>query len=156
MTPLPDLVRKKVDPRCLTKGGVGKGGCTVNMAHAPTPRVVIDLDKPGSPLGPDEKRCDYLLVAAGGPEKNLVMVLELKHGQLDTKKAVSQLQAGAAAAEKLIPKRRKVRFRPVAVSGSRRKHARDDLRKPENRIVFHGQPEVVQLLSCGGPLTKVL
>jgi len=33
------------------------------MTNVPASKLVIDFDKPGSPLKPDEKRCDYLLIA---------------------------------------------------------------------------------------------
>ena len=157
MTLLPDLVREKItDLRCLTKGKIKKEGCAVKLTNIPPQRLIIDLDKPGSPLGSDKKRCDYLLVTTDGQIGDLVAVLELKRGGLDTKEAVSQLKAGARAAEKLVPKVRAIRFRPVAASGSVRKHDRVELKKPGNQIAFHGRREAVRLLSCGGFLTNVL
>ncbi|MCY4261527.1 MAG: hypothetical protein OXC91_14880 [Rhodobacteraceae bacterium] len=159
MTSLPNLVKKKIDPRCLAKGKVKKEGCAVKMTNISAQMLVTDLDRPGSPLRPDEKRCDYLLLAtdeqADEQPKDLVVALELKRGKLDARKVVSQLQAGAHAAEKLVPKSRVVRFRPVAVFGTSHRHERIELRKPENEIAFHGHRESVQMLSCGNSLTKV-
>ena len=81
----------------------------------PSPRIVVDFDNPGSPLGPSERRCDYLLVAEVKEEGGgWVVPLEMKNGRLRADHVVSQLQAGAAVAEKLVPAGLQVRFRPIA------------------------------------------
>ncbi len=155
MKSLPDLVRKSTDPLCHADGKLKKKGCAVKLDNAPAPRLVIDLDKPGSPLEPHEKRCDYLLVATD-QSKDLIVALELKHGPLDANKAISQLQAGARAAETLVPKDRAIRFWTVAVFRGSRKHERKKLREPRNRIEFFGRRESVRSLACGGSLIDVL
>ena len=42
----------------LVVGGCSKQGCKVPLKNTPQPRLVLDLDKPGSPLGKNETRCD--------------------------------------------------------------------------------------------------
>ena len=155
MTGLVEAVGKKVDGACVT-GRIKKDGCSISLNGAPQPRLIIDFDKPGSPLGPDQPRCDYLFVAevAGGP--GWIVPLELKRGRLHADKAVRQLQAGARAAEQLVPSGAQVRFRPVAVAGSTPKDERNRLKGKGGKIRFHGRAEVVRLLSCGAALTEVL
>ncbi len=154
--PLPDLVRKSTDRRCHADGKLRKEGCTVKLDNAPAPRLAIDLDKPGAPLGSHEKRCDYLLFATDGQSKDLIVALELKNGPLDAKKVINQLQAGACAAKALVPKGCAIRFWPVAVFRGSRKHERDKLRNPKNKIEFLGRRETVRSLTCGGSLMDVL
>ncbi|MCY4151253.1 MAG: hypothetical protein OXE94_03320 [Aestuariivita sp.] len=157
MMSLLKLVRDKIsDSRCLVTGKLQKAGCEVKMTNVPAAKLVIDFDKPGSPLKSDEKRCDYLLIAKETQTKNLVAVLELKRGQLDAEKVVSQLRAGAKAAEKLIPKSHVIRFRPVAVTGSTSKFERNKLRKIINHITFHSHQELPRWISCGNGLEKAL
>ena len=64
MMSLLKLVEDKIsDSCCLIKGKLKKNGYEVKMTNVPTSKLVIDFDKPGSPLKPDKKRCDYLLIA---------------------------------------------------------------------------------------------
>jgi len=145
-----------IDGGCLVKGGLNKGGCKVVMTGAPVPSLVVDFDKPGSPLETDTTRCDYLLVAEGEHACGWVAVLELKRGRLHADHVVRQLQAGASAAEKLIPSDAAFRFRPIAVSGSTSKHERAKLKDRSSMIVLRGSKEPVRMMSCGAPLVKVL
>jgi len=109
----------------------------------------------GRHWGADETRCDYLLIAEGKFHAGgLVVVLELKRGKLHADMIVKQLQAGASAAEKLVPQGRRVAFRPIAASGSTPKHERMKLR--QRKIKFHGHSESIRLMSCGGVLAKAL
>ena len=60
---------------------------------------------PESPLGQDQKRCDYLFVAEDPADSGWVVPLELKSGRVDVFHSVEQLQAGARfAEEKNLPK----------------------------------------------------
>jgi len=75
---------------------------------------------PGRPLAADETRCDYLLIAEGKFHAcGWVAVLELKRGKLHADMIVEQLQAGASAAERLVPQGRRVAFRPIAAQAAR-------------------------------------
>jgi len=156
VTTLPEPVQNKIDPRCLAKGRPRKEGCDVRMTDAPAPRLVIDFDRPGSPAAGDDVRCDYLVIAEDGDGEGLAVALELKRGQFRAKQTARQLQAGAVAVERLVPADRKIRFRPVAVSGRINKHGKAELKKPENRIAFRGHQEAIRRMSCGDSLKNIL
>jgi len=156
VTTLPELVRGGIDTRCLVNGKLRKEGCEVKMTNAPAERLVIDLDEPGSPIAANDVRCDYLMIAEDGTAKGLVAALELKLGQFKASEIAKQLQAGASAAEQLVPAGWKIRFRPVAVSGRRNRYEISKLKKPQNMIAFRGHREAVRLMSCGESLTKVV
>ncbi len=156
MTSLLKSFQRLIDRGCLVKGGLNKDGCKVVMTNAPAPKVVIDFDKPGSPLATNATRCDYLLVAEGQHARGWVAVLELKRGRLHADHVVRQLQAGASAAENLVPPGAAPSFRPIAVSGSASKHERAKLKNRSNMIVLRGNREAVRLMSCGAPLVQAL
>ena len=148
-------VRDRLDSSCINSGRLNKKGCKVPLSGIPSPHVVVDFDESGSPLGPNEPRCDYLLVAEVKDERyGWVAPLELKSGRLHAAQVVRQLQAGASAAEKLVPAAVQIRFRPVAV-GSVPKAERNRLRR-KGRILFRGRMEAVRWMSCGAPLAKTL
>ena len=156
MTGLVERVRRDLDSRCLVKGGLSKDGCKVVMTDAPSPRLIVDFDKPGSPLAADATRCDYLLVAEGEHADGWVAVLELKRGRLDADEVVKQLRAGASAAERFVPRGEAFRFRPVVASGSVPRYERTKLRHKANMIGFHEHKEPVRLMSCGARLAMTL
>lgn len=142
----------KLDSRCFSDGRLNKNGCRVSLSGAPSPRLVVDFDKPGSPLGPSETRCDYLLVAeVKGEGYGWVVPLELKSGCLRANHVFIQLQAGASAAEKLLPAELQVKFRPVVAVGSVPKAERNRLKR-KGGVRFHGRNEAVRLMSCGAAL----
>ena len=121
----------------------------VSLKDAPRPRLIVDFDKPGSPLGQSETRCDYLFVANGGRCADWIAPLELKRGSLHAGHVVRQLRAGATAAEGLVSRNKKVRFRPTAVYGG--------IHKAQiNKVEFHGRVEAIRLIKCGASLTKAL
>lgn len=149
-------VRDALDPRCLVNGGLNRGGCKVSMARAPKPRLAIDFDRPGTRLPLGATRCDFLVVAEGGDGVGWVAPLELKRGRLHADEAVRQLQAGARAAERLIPSGEPLRFRPVVATGRVPKAERRRLRGNDGRIRLHGHVEAVRLMSCGDRLARAL
>ena len=146
-----DDVRRQVDdPSCLVDA-IEKGGCGASLADAPHPRVIIDLDETGSPLGPARTKCDFLFF--GDPD--LVMPIEVKdHDSPDIDKATRQLQAGANAADQLAPRDVAVRFRPVLVSRDMRRD--NQIRLRSKKVRFRKRPEIVRQVICGDPLTAVL
>ncbi len=152
MTTLPELVQNEIDERCHVTGKLNKNGCEVKMTNAPAEKLVIDLDKPGSPIPANEVRCDYLMIALDGNAKGLVVAFELKRGLLRVEKTVEQLRAGAANADQLVTDNPaiEIRFRPVAVSGRTNKHTMRDLKKEGNKIAFRGKPYALRRISCGG------
>ena len=156
MTALLKDVERRIGEDCLVKGGLKKDGCKVAMTGAPAPRLVVDFDKPGSPLAADVTRCDYLVIAEGEGAHGWVAVLELKRGKLHEEQVVRQLQAGASAAENLVPRDAALRFRPIVASGSRHRHEYTRIKNKSIRIRFHGHREPVRIISCGERLAKGL
>ena len=151
MSGFADAVRAGIDDLSCLVDGIDKGSCGVSLADAPHPRVIIDLDEAGSPLGPAQAKCDYLFF--GDPD--LVMPIEVKdHGAPDIAKATRQLQAGADAAGKLAPRDVAVRFRPVLVSRDMRRDKQNELRRAQVR--FRKRPEIVRQVICGDSLTEAL
>ena len=66
-------VRRELSSRCLVSGGLNKKGCKVLLRGTPRSYAVVDFDKPGSPLGPEDSRCDYLYVADGKDDTGWVV-----------------------------------------------------------------------------------
>ena len=103
---------------CIAKGKYSKEGCSVSLKGAPTPPIMIDLDKPQAPVRQNDPKCDYIFI--GGCGDVWLAPLELKKGELDASKVVKQLQAGADIADAhIIPANEQVQFQPVAVFGGR-------------------------------------
>jgi len=119
--------------------------------------VIVDFDKPGSPLGPSDQRCDYLFVADAADRDGWVAPLELKRGRFHAGEFVRQLQAGANAAEKLVPRSAKARFRPIAVvGGAMTKEEWSISRQKRNAVRFRGRRELLRSLKSGQRLADEL
>ena len=156
---LSDKVKTNINPQCICRNKLNKFGCNVSLKDVSDPKLVVDFDKPGAPLGENDKRCDYLVVA-DSKDGSWVSVLELKKGKLDASQVVEQLRAGTRATENLIPSNEAeaeaVRFRPVVFCRGGSKHEMKKLKVRSNSIAFHKQREVVRVMSCGGKLSNVL
>lgn len=154
MNDLADTVRSKLASSCLVDGvdRIDKGNCGASLVDAPHPRVIVDLDKPGAPLGGARTKCDFLFFA----DPNFVTPIEIKdHGSPDIAQATKQLQAGADAAGRLAPRGSAASFRPVLVSREMRRDKQNELRRATVR--FRKQrPEIVRQVICGDPLTEAL
>jgi len=154
MIALVETVRNKVDEACLVNS-CSKEGCKVLMKEAPQSRLIVDFDKPNSPLGQNQTRCYYLFIAES-PDKCWVVPMELKKGKVDASRAIEQLKAGAKVADNLIPKHLSVAFHPVIVSKGINKVERTAMKDPRNRVMFHGRPAPVSLIDCGAALMTAL
>lgn len=164
MTNAADIVNKI--ERAIPKGCVvtrcRKQGCSVSLKDAPSPRVLIDLDRPQAPVGQTEKRCDYIFIGASSsawvaPKEPRVAPMELKRGKPSASEIVPQLQAGADIADKIVPIDAKVQLRPIAVFGGR--VVANELRmfaKESSRIDFRNRKIKIELLRCGKKLVDVL
>ena len=152
MTELLDVVRANVSPDCLTQR-CRRPGCGISLQDAPEPRLIIDFDKPGSPLGQSETRCDFLFIAEESNIPGWVAPLELKGGRVDISEAIEQLQAGASAAKELIPQNAMVNFRPVVACKGIPKAERTALK---SKVRFRNQTEALRLIKCGALLTQAL
>ena len=141
------VLQRFADQGCLVDA-IGTKECKVSLADAPASRAVVDLDADGSPLGRTRVKCDYLFFA----DPNLVAPIEIKNSEPDVKRAARQLQAGAKAADDLIPGDRELVCRPVLVSKSLRRAKQMELRQAVVR--FRGRPERVRRIACGASLTE--
>ena len=128
-----------------------KGSCTLKTEGIKRPYKIIDLDKPGSPLGNQKKRCDYLLLVGG--QKRWVMPIELKGGKISVTDTAAQLKAGAQCAEEKFCQESEFNFRPILVCCSIRSFKRKQLRSCE--ICVLGKKERIQIVRCGKELTSV-
>ena len=152
-----ERAKQTINPKCLIKGKLNKKGCRVSLNGTPSPRLIVDFDKPESPLGQNDYRCDYLVILED-QEKGIAWTvpLELKKGQLHANEVIRQLRAGAKAAEKIVPKVEPIEFRPVAATGSMSIHERNILRAVRSKIRFRGQKEYVRRIECGDQLITAL
>ena len=159
MTGLVEMVRAEVNDECLEfrkHEKYEKDGCGISLKDAPEPRLAIDFDKQGSPLGKNQPRCDYLFVMDAGDKGCWIVPLELKSGKYDASNVIRQLKAGTRVAEDLVPERTKVRFRPVLVFGKApHKNEREKLKRT-GKVSFHGDTQFIRLTKCGGKLAEKL
>lgn len=122
----------------------------MSLRGAPATRLIVDCDRAGGPLQQNETRCDYLFFAHDSRRADWVAALELKGRAMDASVVIEQLQAGARAAERLVPSDLSITFRPVVASKGGRKAERRAMR--EGRVRFRGVPEPVRMVRCGAPL----
>ena len=157
MTGLVEAIRRQIDDSCIEDGSLQRKDCEISLEDAPRPYVVIDFDKSGSPLGKSRTRCEYLFVAERTEGGGWIVPMEFKSSKMRVSKVSEQLQAGARAAERLVPKQKPMSFRPVAVvhNGINKKQRRD-LKDTDNLVRFRGCCEPVRVLRCGALLTGVL
>ncbi len=148
---LAEAVRARISDHACLVDDIRKGGCDATLAGAPQPRVIIDLDESGAPLGGATGKCDYLFF--GDPD--LVAAIEIKdHAAPNLARAIRQIQAGADAANTLTRPGVTVRFRPVLLSKAMRRDTQNALRK--KRVRFGRREERVRHLICGTPLVEAL
>ena len=146
-----DRILQNFSTTCVASS-LKRDECEVGLAGIPEPRLLIDLDLPGSPLDEQSVRCDYLVFAGDGRLGFLVAPVEFKGTW--RWKAVRQLQAGANESERHAPTVPAATFRPVVVlQRFGRKMVRRTLRA---RVVFRNRPEPIRVLKCGQALGKVL
>ena len=141
-------VRSRVPASCLTTR-VRKEGCSVALQRVSRSRLIIDFDAPGSPLPPDARRCDYLLLVEMSDQPDLVRPIELKRGRFDLSEVKSQLQAGARVAEDMIPPEVVAELKPVVASGSVSAHERITTRET---VRFRNNDIPIRRIRCGEPL----
>ena len=157
MTGLAEAVRRKIEDSCIEDGSLQRKDCEISLEDAPQPRVVIDFDKPGSPLGKSQKRCEYLFVADRDGGGGWVVPMEFKSSRMNVSRVAEQLQAGARVAERLVPRQNPISFRPVAVVYQpANKKQRRDLKEARNAVRYRECREPVRILQCGSLLTEVL
>lgn len=142
-------VRSHLSEECFGRH-IKKGRCSLSLKAAPSDRLIVDLDRSGAPIGKHEQRCDYLFFADIHNEADWVAPIELKGGPIKAGKVVGQLQNGADAVAKLIPRTAIVRVVPVAVG--RGVHREERRRLGFRKVTFRGVPRRIRLLPCGSRL----
>ena len=153
MTGIVAAVRARVAEGCVVRG-CRKSGCNVSLEDAPENRCIVDFDKPESPIGPSETRCDYLFLAECPDSGEWVVPIELKKEKAHITGARKQLQADANAAEQLVPSNvaANANFRPVLASGNMPKAERREMQKHSNRVRLFGRWEFIRRIACGSAL----
>lgn len=147
MTLIP-AVRNQLSPQCLTNR-IRKGRCSLKLHQAPSDRLIVDLDRPGAPIGNDEQRCDYLFFAEVMDERDWVAPIELKGGAIKATKVQGQLQSGVRAVERLVPHKMTVRLVPI-VAGTCPKAERKRLGL--RKVTFRGKATRIKLRPCSSAL----
>lgn len=156
MSGLVQRVRANVDAQCVVLE-MDKEGCRVSLDGAPVSRLIVDLDEDGSPLGSQDRRCDYLFFAdAADGGTDWVAPLELKRGRFRAGGCLRQLEAGTQAVDQLVPANAEVRFRPIAVYGGVLHSAQLLRLRRYGGIVFRGKNETIRLLKCCDALANRL
>ena len=156
-TPAVDAVTKGTNRACHARR-CSNSGCTLTLSGAPRTRVLVNLEHDQAPVSRQEPHCDYLFVSDGGDgNPEWVAPIELTTGRADSRKFLRQLTAGAAIADRLLPRNITLRFRPIAAyDGQMRRAERDNLLNPANKITFRNRSELVRVVHCGSPLMKAL
>ena len=151
MTGLVEAVKAKVPSGCIAARCRAQG-CSVSMQGAPQPNVLVNMDCDDLEIQRGDRRCDFMFVSDDG---GWVVALELKRGKPDANEIVGQLQAGARFAERIVPERASVQFRPVAVYGGKL-HRNEVNRFRRSQIRFRGRRVNLELLRCGRRLNDIL
>ena len=143
----------KIPVACQTRR-CNKRGCRVDLAEAPSPRVIVDMDCEILPVSGNGKRCDYLFVG-GECNETWVAPIELKGGRLNASEVLGQLEGGARIADSWLPKGTSFQFAPILAHG--KKIHRNDLKVLRSRkIQLRGQKKGTTLIKCGGKLIQGL
>ena len=133
-----------------------KDGCGLDLAGAPNPFLLLDLDEIDNPQhASGSGKCDYEFL--GGRDDASVAPIELKRGAPRASQIVSQLRSGARLAQDFVEHGAEVRFVPIAAYGGQARsiEVRKSRRK-QNAIRFRQQTELVRLVRCGGTLQAAL
>lgn len=150
-------VREETDSRCHTNT-CREGRCALRLDGMPEPSVLISLEHEAAPVEADQPRCDYLFV--GGNDRDAgtwVAPIELTARKAGFSKFRRQLIAGAAIADRLLPRHIKaIKFRPVAVHAGIHRNEVNKFRNSRNKIRFRDESVPIELTRCGSPLTKSL
>lgn len=146
-----ERIRKGFQNTCVA-ADLKRDACSVGLAGVPQPYLLIDLDLPGSPLGPQSVRCDYLVFADDGRPLLLVAPIEFKTRWRGL--VVTQLQAGTDEARRHVPDGLRARFRPVAAlhrfsPKARRRELREEVAVGDRKVP-------IRVVLCGEDLGPVL
>ena len=158
-------VKSQVDQACLLvdKKQLKSGECYLLITGAPKPHLVINFDKPESPLGANDEKPDFLFLSdKGGKDKKgqgglgLLVPIELSAGRSKSAQHIkNQLQAGVDWSQKVIPEQSQLQLIPI-YCGPIDNLEKAEIKKAQFRVVFRGQKETALLRRCGSKLTDAL
>ena len=144
-----DEIRKRVGEENLTKSCSGHR-CDVDMTDVPHPRIVVDIERVFQVNRRSGKRCDRVLFYVDWARSKLVVVLiELKSGNVNATDVFQQLQGGAKFAdEEVIPQDIETTCIPVVFHGKRIHDAQLPKLK-RNEVRFRRQTFPIWKKGCG-------
>ena len=149
-------VRSAIPRGCITRE-CREQSCSLSLSRTSQQSFAIDMNHDDSPVDRNQTHCDFLFVGGlSGQSEEWVIPIELKRGAISASEARDQLQAGADAADRLVPRELDLRFLPLAVSGSMARAERDQLRKSSHRIRFRRQLVLAERTRCGSELADIL
>ena len=154
MTDFMRTLLKRLNWQKIPREKIKNRQCHISLEGAPQSHLVINFDKPDSPLGKNQTKCDFLFIAESEKDHAWVVPIELKKKELRADKVIKQLQSGARVAEKLVPSDIAVMFRPVIASGSCHRHELNILKN--QKIRFRDCSEIARRIKCGGKLNDTL
>ena len=149
-------VKQNTDSRCHATT-CNDSGCSLQMAGAPQPYALINLESEFSPADKTSPHCDYLYVGGpdnqdGGPWLAPVELGSKKVGVL-----LNQLRGGATIAAELLPAPVLVKFKPIfAHDGGLHRQDFDTLRKDSSKVKFGTATALVTTVRSGARLVDVL
>ena len=82
MTGTVEQARCKLGAASVNK--LSRKGCKVKLTGVPKSRLIIDLDSRKLDLRGHQSRCDYLVVIDQHQSQDILLPIELKHGEFDT------------------------------------------------------------------------
>lgn len=143
-----DEIRKQVGEENLTNSCSDKG-CRVDMTDVPRERIVVDVERVFRVNQRKGRRCDRMLFYADLASSTLVVVLiELKSGNVNATDVFQQLQGGAKFADEVIPRNIETTCIPVVFHGKRIHDAQlPKLKRAEIR--FRRQTFPIRKSRCG-------
>ena len=149
MTELLSTVRNRIAQSCIVSR-CHKDGCSVALPQSARHRLIIDCDRPGSPFGPNDTKCDCLLFEETPSGAGRAIPIELKSGRIRASAVIEQLQAGAQAVENLLPREIAVQLQPLLAYGKIPKGEKATLDK--GFVRFRGKPYPIRKIRCGTQL----
>ena len=127
-----------------------RDGCDVDLDGTPSPLIVADADCEGLNDYFASKRCDFILFFQSSDSAVVIAPLELKHGRVEVKDAVEQLQAGVRFAERVMPNTLHPVCQPILFHGKGlHKTQRDKLNRA--KIHFQGARLTIRTAKCCQP-----
>ena len=151
MTGLLSVVRSQIAQSCIVNR-CRRDGCSVSLRGSSRNRLVVDCDcdVPGSPFGPNQAKCDYLLFEEAENGVSRAVPIELKSGRIKARDAIQELHAGAAAVENLIPTHLDIPLLPLLAYGNIPKGERAAIEN--GRVRFRGKSLRIKRIRCGSSL----